>query len=153
MESKIRVIAEREINEHKHGLDLHGDKIRHDLQRDMLQAQITTDQKHKIYADLYSLLMHAEGSVSMLMGLRSVLTYEEFSIEEFEKHLQSEGVMTEKRNEIVIAFRERKSKGVNLWRKYKRMMEMHAAQAKIAEAKNYWIVNELYISDKVSKTV
>jgi len=152
-EAKIKVIAEHEINDHKHALDLHGDRIRHDLQRDMLQAQITIGQKHKIYAELYLLLMHAEGAVANLRGLRTEATYEEFSPEEFEDYLKSKEVKSEKRNEIATAFRDRKAKGVDLWRKYKGLMEKHAAQKKIADAKNVWLLNELYISDKVSKAV
>jgi hypothetical protein len=123
------------------------------MHKEMISAEVVITERHKIYAGLYKLFLIAKGKVGNLNGFSRSLTFEEYGVDDFERHLKERKLPLQKLNELVEQFRRKKEDGVKEWKKYEKVLEIQEARRDIQNAQNYWLEKELYLTDKVSKGV
>ncbi len=141
----------RALNEHKQELDQKTELLKHDLQKDAMNAQIAISEKHKIYAELFRLISVADGAVFNLFGIRREPTYEEYSEGDFTKLFEEWNVPLGKASDLINLYRADRDKAIDEWKEYRRILERAEARLAITEARNYLFVNEIYMDDDIAE--
>lgn len=141
---------EKALNEHKHALDEKTEMLKHDLQKDAMSAQIAIGEKHKIYAELFRLVNIAHGAVFSMFGITRELTYEEYGEEDFKELFERWNTPQRKTLELLELYRSDRDKAIKAWREYRRVLEIGEARSEITKARNYLLINEIYMEDDIA---
>lgn len=131
-------------------LETHKSQLALENQRRIQDFNLYTTKRHEVYPELYKLILIADGNIRGLVGLRSVLTFEEFNREDLENYLKEKNVVQGKKNELLSLWDADKDRGIKKMKKYLRLLEIHQAKLTFHEAKNYFLMSELYLSERVS---
>src|SRR5437588_534089 len=59
---------DRRLESHKAELGRLSEHLKHDLQREMLKAELATSKMHEVYSHLWELIIRAHGAVAGLVG-------------------------------------------------------------------------------------
>lgn len=153
VERLARQAFDKELETHKHRLQIEADAIRVEQQRQLRDFDLFTQERHRAYAGVYKRLLIAEGAVGMLRGLRKVPAYEEYSKENVralleEKHFAGSTV------EGVLSLWDTDRRGaIKLLREALSEWEKQDALRKVQLARNYQLLRELYFSETVRGAV
>jgi hypothetical protein len=153
----VKTKFEKIIEGHKHELDKkfadynqalsqQSDFLKHDLQKEILSAQIAIQSRHKIYAELYKFLHIAHGTFSSLYGYSASTDYEYYNESDFSSRLQEIGCPSGKKSELLNALKLNSATGIKKFKEYLRHNEEFTSTQKLTEASNFLLINSLYIS-------
>src|SRR5438128_7791731 len=78
---------DRRLESHKASLGRLSEQLKHDLQREMLKAELATSTMHEVYGKLWVRVVRAHGAVAGLVGGRFAPSYEGYDAEDFTKVL------------------------------------------------------------------
>lgn len=136
-------------NHLKTKLDTHVETLKFDLNKQMLHAELVTKNKHEIYPKLFQLMSIADGAIGGLSGIQRVLTFQEYDRNDFENYLKRNEVMSAQRKIILDKWDLSREEGVKEWRNYEKILQQSKAEKSLTDARNYFFLNGIYISDKI----
>jgi len=139
---------DKRLETHRHSLQLATERARHAYQRELADFNLYAVRRHEAAASVYKALRIAHGYVSNLFGGRDQLTFEDFNREDIAAHMTSLDVPGGKQEEILAAWDDDKGAAIRDLRPYLRVMEVQRAEAKLIDARNEAIINELYLTDE-----
>ena len=128
------------------GINSHAERLKSDLQKEVINSQFVIEKRHKIIPNLYKLVMNADGAIRGLHGVGYEPTYEEWNEDDFEKAFDEMNVLGGMRTELHEILKSNREKGIKKWRQYKRMLEIHRARNALMEARNELLVSEIYLN-------
>jgi hypothetical protein len=97
-------VLDTRLASQKSALDRQAEQLRHDLQRDMVMAQLSANQLHVVYPRLFDKIQRAHGAIAGLMGARRAPSYEGYTREDVEATLTPMRVPGEDRQRVLTAF-------------------------------------------------
>lgn len=150
IKSYLLVGAQNSINEHKQVLDTYTESMKHSLQREMVRVESYVKGKFTVYPTLYEKILKAQGAISGIFGLRFSTNQDRFTEEDVKSQLEENRVVEGEAQHILGAFRDDRKKGLKLFNKMMREIEFQKAQNLYQEAKNYFVLNELFMSKEAA---
>ena len=151
--TSLTVQMQRDLNKQKQELDLLTEKIKFELQREMIKVQLYNQSSQLIYPEMYKKILIAHGSVIGLMGLKRVPDYKKYETDDVRELLTKRSVPNSSIEEIVRKYSISRAAGVEALEKLIRLIELDEAQNEFAEVKDFWLINELYLDDEISDTI
>ena len=119
------------------------------MQKQYLRAQLATAKTHEVYAKLVELIRRAEGAVGGLWGGRWATNYSTYSVEELEQVVKEARPGGEEVEKILAIVRVDKKKGIKRIEEVLRRREMEEARRLCTEAKNYLVLNGIFVTVRV----
>jgi hypothetical protein len=123
--------------------------LKHDLQREMLKAQLSTTRLHAIYPLMFEKLRRAEGAVGGLIGLQFAPSYDEYDRADFERLLDDLSLPGGEKSRILQELDHDRRSGIAELNKTKRRVDLQRAQRRLFRAKNFIILKSLYASEPI----
>ncbi len=142
-------LLDRRLEDHKAQLGRHTEHLKHELQREMLKAELATSKMHEVYATLWELVVRAHGGVRSLVGLSFSPSYEEYQTEDFAKVLADAPLTQGQRTQITEAIARDRRAGIKELKNVLRDVEVHKARAQVYEAFNYAALKSPFLSPAV----
>ena len=93
IQSRISHKYQKAIEAYKHELNAINEQQKFDYQRWMTDFGLFTQKKHEAYAELYKLILIADGSLERLSGFRSVPSFNEYTRADMEKYLGDQHIV------------------------------------------------------------
>lgn len=129
------------------------ERLRHDLQREMLKAQLSTGALHLVYPRLFDKLRRAHGAIAGLMGTRFTGTFEGYDRADIESTLSELRIPGEMRRRVLESFDRDRDEGVRRLKALGRRREVADARAVYVKAQNYFVLKSLFASKEVKDQV
>ncbi len=143
--------AER-LEKHKHELEMLGEAARHTYQKRITEFGLFVEKKHAVVAEVYSQFRVAHGGVIDLRGLGRMLTFEEFNTNDITDYMKKRGITDGKQREVLSRWDSDRARVIqDDLRPYLRMLDIQEAGKTLAEARNSWLLNELYFSTQTNE--
>jgi len=125
------------------------EQLKHDLQREMLKAELATSKMHEVYGHLWELVVRAHGAVGSLVGLSFGPSYEDYETEDFAKVLADAPLTRGQRTQITEAIASDRRAGIKELEKALRDAQLHKARVQVFEASNYAALKSPFLSPAV----
>jgi len=150
-ESLLRLLdrsMHERLQEQKAELERLSEYLKHSLQREMLRAQLSTTKVHEVYPQLYE---HVAAAIGAAFGaiFGSAPSFAEFSRADLDDYLRKQNVVSGMREELLKQFDSSKHAGIREIQKYLRMLETQGRRNRVQEARNYFAIKSLYLTDAV----
>lgn len=121
---------------------------KHILQKKVQDFSLYNEKKHICYAELYKLMKIAEGSIMGLSGFTKGPSFEDYSKEDIKKYL--DGLTPDKvSKEVIEIWDTNKNDAIKIISEYEKHKKLNNAENSYFEARNYWLMNELYFDDEL----
>jgi hypothetical protein len=153
VERFARQSLEKQLETHRHELQLQAEAARFDFQRRLTDAGHYIGKRHEAAAEVYRAYREAHGLVMRLRGFSSMLTYEEFNREDMQRVMETREVPLGKQEDILSLWDTDREAAKRKWRPYERMLDIQYADRKLREATNAAMLNELYFPDEVIRAI
>lgn len=134
-------------------LNTHSEFLKYQLNKEAINSEMNIKKKHEVYAEMLKLLRIADGAVQGLQGLGLGNTYQDYSVEDMERLLDERRVTKKMKQNIIEIFKRNSSEGIEEWKKYKPLCDAQDAQKQVYGANNFWLSNELYMSQRIYSEV
>lgn len=143
----------RGLETHKAELDRHTERIKYDMQRDFINAELKTKVLHQIYPALFEKLTKAEGTISGLMGSRPSTAWSNMPADEVRLSLGLRGVSPSRTATLMATFATDPKKAEEEIEKLLHMLDFGRAKTRFQRAKNFRLLKVIYISQSVNVLV
>lgn len=141
------------LENHKSELLLITEKQKNEYQKQLQDFSLFNTKRHEIYPHLFSLLIESQGYISQLTGLRTEPDFTEYSSDNLNKYLEKKQLLNSKIREFVTLLEHDSQLANKEIKKYLKIIEPQIANGKYSDAKNYYLLNELYLSNTTSELV
>lgn len=123
---------------------------KHILQKKVQDFSLYNEKKHICYAELYKLIRLAEGSILGLRGLTTRPSFDDYNKVDVENYL--DGFSTPKKviREVVDLWDINKNRAIEIIREYEKYRDLKKSENAFFEARNYWLINELYFDENIN---
>ncbi len=143
----------KKLESHKHQLDQITERNRFDYDRWATDFGLYTSKKHEVYSELYRLILIADGSLEGLVGLRELPSFEEYTRNDMEQYLKGYHVVEGYILELLKDWSINRRDCIAKIREYLYMLDFQKADKDRQDAKNFFLVNILYLSNVMEKHV
>ena len=123
--------------------------LKHDLQREMLKAQLSTTKVHAIYPVMFEKLRRAEGAVGGMTGLTFAPTFEAFDHADFERVLDGLKLPSGEKSRLLQELDQHRQTGIDELNKTMRRVDLQRARERLFRTRNFIILKSLYVSEPV----
>jgi hypothetical protein len=144
---------DKKLAEHKQSLDILTEQKKAEFQKQIHDFTLYNTKKHEIYSELYKLLLIAFGYSSSLVGFRTMPDYSEYSASDLKKALEEKQLLGSKIDEFVTLLQKDPSLADKEIKSYLKIIEPQIATSKYNDAKNFYLLNELYLDEGISNVV
>ena len=141
--------ANKELENQKHELGRITERLKFDLQSEMLKAQISAAQIHEVYPKLLEEIRMAEGALGPFIGAYGVPSWEGCGRPDFERVLSEQKVPSKTQEAILTTLDRDPLAGIKRLEEVLRDLERGRARLQINQAQNYRILKALYLSPEV----
>ncbi|WNG41068.1 hypothetical protein F0U61_50745 [Archangium violaceum] len=141
--------TQQQLEQVKSELNARNDMIRHELQKQMLRAQLSTTKTHEVYSQLIKLVRQAEGAIGALWGMRRAPTFEKFSAADIQQVLQEAKAPGEEEREILEHFATDRKGAISRLNEVLRRKEMNDALGSLTALKNHIILEGIFMTRRV----
>ncbi|RUS41954.1 hypothetical protein [Cohnella sp. AR92] len=142
--------ADKNLEQYKQSLSQLTENLKFDLQRRIQDFSLYTNKRHEKLPELFRLLLIADSKIRGLFGGRRSLTFQEFNRKDIEKYLLEHQVPQGKIETVLIAWSVNKEEAIKEMNEYLRVIEFSEARKSFYEAKNFYILSELYLTEVVT---
>ncbi|NOK33870.1 hypothetical protein HMI49_11730 [Corallococcus exercitus] len=104
LKTSLNAQSSKELEKLKSTLSSDNDLVRHELQKQIIKAQLSTTKSHEIIYKIARRIRLAQGRAADLIRLQPIISYEGFSREEMRKVLQSENSPRLETEEVLRIF-------------------------------------------------
>lgn len=153
IQSRISHKYQKAIETYKHELNVISEQQRFDYQRWMTDFGLFTQKKHEAYAELYKLILIADGSLERLSGFRSVPSFSEYTRADMEKYLRDQHIVEGFIPQLMDGWEISQNECIRKIREYQTMIDFQKADKARNDASNYYLVNSVYFSEAVEEVV
>ncbi|WP_043434203.1 hypothetical protein [Cystobacter fuscus] len=151
--TQLQLESQSQLERHKSEIQMKATQqveiIRHEMQKQMLRAQLSTTKTHTVYSKLIKLLLKAEGSVGSLMGAGYAPTFEKYSLEDFAKVLDEARAPGQEKKETLDLLERDRHEGIRRLEAYLRRRKIQDGRVDVAKARNYLLLEGIFITDTV----
>jgi hypothetical protein len=141
------------LEEYRQKLSQIGEEKKYELEKYLSNFNQYSQKKHEIYSELYKKLKIADGMIRSLVGFKREPSFEEYNKKDMEKYLIKKGVLESYARKLLVKFDTEKDSCIKDIRNYLALIEYNEAIKKYEEAKNYFLIQELYLSDELAGNV
>jgi len=141
----------KRLEDHKHKLAMLSEAAQHEYRKDIAEFNLFVQKKHTVLPEVYSNFRIAHGAILNLMGLQRTPTFEEFDERDIEDYMTEHELRDGKKQEVLEHWHRDRDGAVKDLNTYLRMVKIQRARVKLDEAKNYWLLNELYMSKEANE--
>ncbi|MCY8309963.1 hypothetical protein MOC96_14700 [Bacillus vallismortis] len=127
------------------------EKQKHLLQKKVQDYSLFNEKKHTSYAEVYKLIKMSEGYVFSLRGYNETLALTDFNAEDLKKYLKD--FMPNAKIDTVVSMWDNKNfrEAEKIVREYEKLRDLRRAENSFYEAKNFWLLNELYFEKDINE--
>lgn len=139
----------KQLELHKHNLNLLTENIKFDIQRKTYDFNLYTSKRHEIYKDLYKNILIAHGRVVSLMGVRNVVDIKQLNLEgllEYSKQLDFPNSIS---NELTEKWGLDEDICKRYFQSILRNKEFSDAEYSINNLNNLHLESKLFLSERV----
>lgn len=148
--NQLKKEAEKEIDAHRHELDVKKEIIKDEITKTGLKALFLANSKQALYPELYEALKKTAGAVTGLSGFRYAPTYEAWSLDEFKILLSDTKLPTEIIDDILKSLSNDKINGLKKLSAALRRIEFQQTRQQCQEVKNKIVLKSLFLSKEVN---
>ncbi|KYD02604.1 hypothetical protein [Bacillus atrophaeus] len=130
------------------------EKQKSTIQKRINNFSLYNEKKHMCLSELYKLIKEAEGYIFYLRGLRQGYSFDDFNSIDIVNYLDKINAPRKVINEVKYLWDEEKVEEAK--RKistYESLRDNQCAENALTNAKNYFLMHELYITDDLVKTI
>lgn len=106
-----------------------------------------TKKKHETNTELYRLILIADGSLETLSGVRELPSFDEYTQSDMEKYLHNYQIVEGCISQLLDGWETSRKTCIRKIREYLTMIDFQKADKARNDAKNYFLVNILYLSE------
>ncbi len=149
--SRVEHKHQKAIEAYKHELNAINEQQKFNYQRWITDFGLFTQKKHEAYAELYRLVLVADGSLEGLYGFRQVPSFDEYTKEDMKKHLLNLNIVEGFIPQLLEGWETSREECIRKIREYQTMIEFQKADRARTDASNYYLLNSVYLSETVEK--
>ena len=153
IQSRISHKYQKAIETYKHELNAINEQQKFNYQRWMTDFGLFTQKKHDAYAELYKLILIADGSLEQLSGFQSVPSFDEYTRADMEKYLRGQHIVEGYIIQLMEEWETSRDECIRKIRKYQTMIDFQKADRARNDAINYYLINSVYLSDAVEESI
>ena len=153
IQSRISHKYQKAIEAYKHELNAINEQQKFNYQRWMTDFGLFTQKKHEAYAELYRLILIADGSLELLSGFRSVPSFNEYTRADMEKYLRGQHIVEGFVPQLMDGWETSRDECIRKIREYQTMIDFQKADKARNDASNYYLINSVYLSETVEEIV
>lgn len=144
----------KEIIGYKNSLEQTNERLKHDLYKTVVNAELFIKRKHEIYPSLYEKIAIALGETQAIerSGL-AMAGFEGFSENEIKEMIDGLFIPEEFKDQIAKETLEDKNKGFEKYNEHLPLHLSNRAKESIRKSINEWRKAELYFSEEVNQTI
>ena len=150
-EKSVDHAFDRRLEKFRSELQSVTESIRFDFQRQLQDVTHFASKRHEISAKLFQRIRRADGSVRGLYGMRQVPDYEKMTEKEFVDAMNSHRVAESLQAKVLSVWRNDRRDGIRDLTPILRRIEVAEARSDWRKAYNYFLLNEIYLSDAVGE--
>lgn len=136
-------------------LNEESERLKHDLRKEAFNAEMIITERHKIYSELTECIKKAEGLVfdyyDVNFDISYAMSYEEFNENDFQRLFDEFEVMDGLRSDFFELYKCDSGKAINLWRSKRPNLLGNLARRAIDDAKNFYLIKKIYLTDLVDE--
>jgi len=151
--SRVEHKYQKAIETYKHELNAISEQQKFNYQRWITDFSLFTQKKHEAYAELYKLLLIADGSLESLFGFRQVPSFDEYTREDMEKYLCDYQIVEGFIPKLLEDWDTSRNSCVQKIREYLTLIDFQKADKARTEAQNYFLINSVYFSEAIEEIV
>jgi hypothetical protein len=141
----------RNQERYKHSLELITEGAKYDYQKKLSDFNLYVQKKHQIYSELYRLIIIAEGKTQSINGLKYVPTFQGWNQDDIKKYISKMDIPDGDAAEIIRLWKEDEKSALSKLKPYMRLTDITNARISFQEAKNYYWLSIIYLSDNISR--
>ncbi|MGA1839328.1 MAG: hypothetical protein ACMUIU_01775 [bacterium] len=153
IQSRISHKYQKAIETYKHELNAVNEQQKFNYQRWMTDFGLFTQKKHEAYAELYKLILIADGSLERLSGLQSDPSFDEYTRSDMKKYLRDQHIIDGFIPQLMDEWETSRHECIRKIREYQTMIDFQKADKARNDASNYYLINSVYLSEAVEETV
>jgi hypothetical protein len=138
---------QKALEAYKSELNRVSEQQKFNYQRWITDFSLFTQKKHETYAKLYRLILIADGSLETLSGFRQVPSFDEYTRSDMGKYLHNYQIVEGYIPELLNGWENSRETCIQKIRGYLTMIDFQKADKARSDAKNYFLVNTLYLSE------
>lgn len=147
--SRLKLSLEKQALEHKHQLDALQERMKVDLQRDLLLQQSLFKERFNVFPELHLKLLTAHGQVDQLAGFSYAPDWPKYSDAEVLKAFEDRNPDSNKIQAILTTRTTDSGKGNKELGDYYRALDFRDARHAVQEAKNCALKNSLFMKPEL----
>lgn len=151
--SRVEHKYQKAIETYKHELNTINEQLKFNYQRWITDFSLFTQKKHEAYAELYRLILIADGSLEGLYGFRQVPSFEEYTRADMEKHLINQHIVEGFIPQLLEGWETSREKCIRKILEYQTMIDFQKADKARTDASNYYLLNSVYFSEAIEEIV
>ncbi|MFC1866529.1 hypothetical protein ACFL0H_00085 [Thermodesulfobacteriota bacterium] len=153
IQSRISHKYQKAIETYKHELNAINEQQKFNYQRWMTDFGLFTQKKHEAYAELYKLILIADGSLERLSGFQSVPSFNEYTSADMEKYLRDQHIVEGFIPQLMDGWETSRDECIRKISEYQTMIDFQKADKARNDASNYYLINSVYLSEAVEEIV
>lgn len=153
IQSRISHKYQKAIETYKYELNAISEQQKFDYQRWMTDFGLFTQKKHGAYAELYKLILIADGSLERLSGFQSVPSFSEYTRADMENYLRGQHIVEGFIPQLMDGWETSQTECIRRIHEYQTMIDFQKADKARNDASNYYLVNSVYFSEAVEEIV
>ncbi len=151
--SRIEHKYQKAIEVYKHELNTINEQQKFNYQRWITDFGLFTQKKHEAYAELYRLILIADGTIEGLYGFRQVPSFNEYTPEDMRKYLLNQNIVEGYVPQLLEGWETSREACIRKIREYQTMIDFQKADRARTDASNYYLLNSVYFSESVEAIV
>jgi hypothetical protein len=151
--SRVEHKYQKAIETYKHELNTINEQQKFNYQRWITDFSLFTQKKHEAYAELYRLILKADGSLEGLYGSRQVPSFDEYTRADMEKHLINQHIVEGFIPPLLEGWETSRKECIRKIHEYQTMIDFQKADRDRTDASNYHLLNSVYFSEVIEEIV
>jgi hypothetical protein len=147
IQRRVSLQFEKEMATFRHRLDLDAEAVRADHQRLLHNAALVTEKKHEVYRELFRLAHVANGYFGAFYGGQRMRIFDGYTREQLGEYLDTLRLPGEHKQAILGRWEVDRPQAERDIRAAQRAANLGAAEHATTEAWNYFVLNQLYLTD------
>ncbi|MBC7660461.1 MAG: hypothetical protein H7249_12250 [Chitinophagaceae bacterium] len=149
--TRIELENQKQLANHKQTMDTYTESMKHSLLREMVRVEHTICSKFQIYPKLFAKFVRVQGAMEGLMGFSITTSYENATRTDIENMLKANNILDGEQQKILAEFDYDQTRGIKSFERIMAHVKNRESRATLQKAKNYWLLNELFISEDINK--
>lgn len=148
----VKTEYRKKIDNYKQELNIKMENVKFEQNQLMTNFELYTAMRHECYPELYRLIEVSDGAIRGFRGLTSEPSFNNVDKEDIESYMKGREITDYDTKIILNKWENDKSTAVSILRKAIERIDYKIAGEKFYDARNYFLIMNLYLSDDVEDT-